>query len=38
MVDTKDKTNAIVYGMFVEILDTGVCGSNTTLYAEYYGV
>ena len=35
MVDTKDQSNAIVYGMFV---DTGVCGSYTTLYTEYYEV
>ena len=53
-VDTKDQSNAIVYGMFidtvimkikahnalnaifVETVDTGVCGSYTTLYTEYY--
>ena len=38
MVNTKDQMNAIVYGMFVEIVNTGVCRSNTTLYTEYYGV
>ena len=38
MVDTKDQSNAIVYGMFVDIIDTGVCGSYTTPYTEYYEV
>ena len=33
MVNTKDQSNAIVYGMFV---DTGICGSCTTPYTEYY--
>ena len=55
-VDTKDQSNAIVYGMFVdtvnmkikacnalnamfvETVDTGVCGSYTTPYTEYYEV
>ena len=26
MVNTKDQSNAIVYGMFVDTVDTGVCG------------
>ena len=35
MVDTKDQSNAIVYAMlFVDTVDTGVCGSCTTLYTE----
>ena len=53
-VNTKDQSNAIVYGMlfvdtvnmkikarialnamFVETVNTGVCGSYTTLYTEY---
>ena len=38
MVDTKDQSNAIVYGMFVNTVGTGVCGSYTTLYTEYYEV
>ena len=38
MVDAKDQSNAIVYGMFVDIIDTGVCGSYTTPYTEYYEV
>ena len=56
-VDTKDQSNAIVYGMFVDTVDTkikackciecyvcqdcwytGVCGSYTTPYTEYYEV
>ena len=37
-VDTKDQSNAIVYGMFVNTVDTGVSGSYTTLYTEYYEV
>ena len=33
MVDTKDQSNAIVYAMlFVDTVNTGVCGSYTTLY------
>ena len=27
MVDTKDQSNAIVYGMFVNTVNTGVYGS-----------
>ena len=27
MVDTKDQSNAIVYGMLVNTIDTGVYGS-----------
>ena len=58
MVDTKDQSNAIVYGiLFVDTVDmkikahnalnaifcqdcryTGVCGSYTTPYTEYYEV
>ena len=38
MVDTKDQSNAIVYGMFVDTVDIGVWGSYTTPYAEYYEV
>ena len=38
MIDTKDQSNAIVYGMFVDTVDTGVCGSYTTPYTEYYEV
>ena len=38
MVDTKDQSNAIVYGMFVNTVDTGVFGSCTTPYTEYYEV
>ena len=38
MVDTKDQSNAIVYGMFVDTVNTDVCGSYTTLYTEYYEV
>ena len=55
-VKTKDQRNAIVYGMFVDTVDTkikacnalnvmfvktgdtGVCGSYTTPYTEYYEV
>ena len=55
-VITKDQSNAIVYGMFVNAVDTeikaynalnamfvetvntGVCGSYTTPYTEYYEV
>ena len=37
-VDTKDQSNVIVYGMFVDTVNTGVCGSSTTLYTEYYEV
>ena len=38
MVNTKDQINAFVYGMFVDTANTGVCGSYTTLYTEYYEV
>ena len=38
MVDTKDQSNAIVYGMFVDTVDIGVWGSYTTPYTEYYEV
>ena len=34
MVDTKDQSNANVYGMSVDT-DTGVCDSYTTSYTEY---
>ena len=37
-VDTKDQSNAIVYGMFVNTVDTGVYGSYTTPSTEYYEV
>ena len=37
-VNTKDQSNAIMYGMFVDTVDTGVCDSYTTLYTEYYEV
>ena len=56
-VNTKDQSNAIVYGMlfvdtvnmkikasnalnamFVKTVNTGVCGSYTTLYTEYHEV
>ena len=37
-VDTKDQSNAIVYGMFVNTVNAGVCGSYTTPYTEYYEV
>ena len=54
MVDTNDQSKDIVYGMFVDTVDTkikacnvlnvmfveavntGVCGSYTTPYTEYY--
>ena len=36
MVNTKDQSNAIVYGMFVDTVKTGVCGSYTIPYTEYY--
>ena len=38
MVDTKDQSSAIVYGMFVDTVDTSVCGSYATPYTEYYEV
>ena len=38
MVDTKDQRNAIVYGMFVDTVDTGVCDSYTTPNTVYYEV
>ena len=38
MVNTKDQSNAILYGMFVNTVDTGVCGSHTTPYTECYEV
>ena len=38
MVETKEYSNAIVYGMFVNTVNTGVCGSYTTLYTDYYEV
>ena len=38
MVNTKVQNNAIVYSMFVDTVDTGVCGSYTALYTEYYEV
>ena len=40
-VDTKIKASNAFTAMFVDIVDTvdtGVCGSYTTPYAEYYGV
>ena len=37
-VNTKDQSNAIVYGMFVDTVNTGICGSYTTPYTEYYEV
>ena len=38
MVDTKDQSNAIVYGMFADTVDTSVYGSYATPYTEYYEV
>ena len=38
-VDTKDQSNAIVYGiLFVNTVNTCVCCSYTTPYTEYYEV
>ena len=37
-VDMKIKAHNALNMMFVETLDTGVCGSDTTLYTEYYEV
>ena len=34
-VDTKIKACNALNAMFVETVDTGVCGSYTTLYTEY---
>ena len=47
MVNTKDQSNAVdmkikacneFNAMFVDTVDTGVCGSYTTPYTEYYEV
>ena len=37
-VNMKIKENNALNAMFVETVDTGVCGSYTTLYTEYYKV
>ena len=37
-VDTKMKARNAFNAMFVDTVDTGVCGSYTTPYTEYYGV
>ena len=37
-VDMKIKGHNALNAMFVETVDTGVCGSYTTPYAEYYEV
>ena len=37
-VDTKIKASNAFNAMFVDTVVTGVCGSYTTPYAEYYGV
>ena len=37
-VDMKIKACNALNAMFVETVDTGVCGSYTTLYTEYYEV
>ena len=34
----KIKASNAFNAMFVDTVDTGVCGSYTTPYAEYYGV
>ena len=36
--DTKIKACNALNVMFVKTVDTGVCGSYTTLYTEYYDV
>ena len=38
IVDTKIKAINAFKAMFVDTVDTGVCGSYTTPYAEYYEV
>ena len=37
-VDMKIKASNTFNAMFVNTVDTGVCGSYTTPYAEYYEV
>ena len=37
-VDTKIKASNAFNAMFVDTANTGICGSYTTPYAEYYGV
>ena len=37
-VDTKIKASNAFNAMFVNTVDTGVCGSYTTPYTEYYEV
>ena len=37
-LDTKIKAYNVLNAMFVETVDTGVCGSYTTPYTEYYEV
>ena len=37
-VDTKIKTSNAFNAMFVKDFNTGVCGSYTTPYTEYYEV
>ena len=36
--DTKIKASNALNAMFVKTVNTGVCGSYTTLYTEYYEV
>ena len=36
--DTKIKARNVLNAMFVKTVDTGVCGSYTILYTEYYDV
>ena len=37
-VNTKIKAHNALNAMFVETVDTGICGCYTTLYTEYYKV
>ena len=37
-VDMKIKAHNALYAIFVETVNTGVCGSYTTPYTEYYEV
>ena len=37
-VDTKIKASSAFNAMFIDTVNTGVCGSYTTPYAEYYEV
>ena len=38
IIDTEIKARNALNTMSVETVDTGVCGSYTTLYTEYYEV